>query len=202
MMDRNLGATSATPGDVGALGLLYQWGRKDPFMGSSSISSSSLAASTGTWNFSSGGSAANAEANPMTFYTSMSLSNESWASLKTVNDPCPAGWRVPDGGNNGVWSKSIGSSSSFYYNHGTNGGINFSGKFGSDQTIWYPASGTRSDAGSLSTVGDYGYYWSASPYSYNSGGANSLKFSSGGYVYPATNYGLACGFSVRCQKIL
>ena len=37
MMDRNLGATSATPGDVGALGLLYQWGRKDPFLGSSSI---------------------------------------------------------------------------------------------------------------------------------------------------------------------
>ena len=35
MMDRNLGATSATPGDVGALGLLYQWGRKDPFLGSS-----------------------------------------------------------------------------------------------------------------------------------------------------------------------
>ena len=38
MMDRNLGATSATPGDVGALGLMYQWGRKDPFMGSSSSS--------------------------------------------------------------------------------------------------------------------------------------------------------------------
>ena len=41
MMDRNLGATSATPGDVGALGLLYQWGRKDPFLGSSSISEES-----------------------------------------------------------------------------------------------------------------------------------------------------------------
>ena len=39
VMDRNLGATSATPGDIGALGLLYQWGRKDPFLGSSSISS-------------------------------------------------------------------------------------------------------------------------------------------------------------------
>ena len=37
MMDRNLGATSATPGDVGALGLLYQWGRKDPFLGASEI---------------------------------------------------------------------------------------------------------------------------------------------------------------------
>ena len=49
MMDRNLGATSATPGDAGALGLLYQWGRKDPFLGSSSISSSTLAKSTITW---------------------------------------------------------------------------------------------------------------------------------------------------------
>ena len=49
MMDRNLGATSATPGDVGALGLLYQWGRKDPFLGSSSISSRVDARSTLTW---------------------------------------------------------------------------------------------------------------------------------------------------------
>ncbi len=30
-MDRNLGTTSATPGNVTAKGLLYQWGRKDPF---------------------------------------------------------------------------------------------------------------------------------------------------------------------------
>lgn len=46
MMDRNLGATSATPGDVGALGLFYQWGRKDPFLGSSSISECIPAKST------------------------------------------------------------------------------------------------------------------------------------------------------------
>lgn len=30
-MDRNLGAVSATAGDVGTIGLTYQWGRKDPF---------------------------------------------------------------------------------------------------------------------------------------------------------------------------
>lgn len=30
-MDRNLGATSATAGDVGTMGVVYQWGRKDPF---------------------------------------------------------------------------------------------------------------------------------------------------------------------------
>lgn len=49
MMDRNLGATSAIPGDVGALGLLYQWGRKDPFLGSSSIRRNKEALSTISW---------------------------------------------------------------------------------------------------------------------------------------------------------
>ncbi len=37
MMDRNLGATSANPGEVGSMGLLYQWGRKDPFLGAASV---------------------------------------------------------------------------------------------------------------------------------------------------------------------
>ena len=72
MMDRNLGATSATPGDVGALGLLYQWGRKDPFLGSSSISSDVEAKSTITWpsvvsSDSSNGTIEYAIANPTTF---------------------------------------------------------------------------------------------------------------------------------------
>ena len=35
-MDRNLGATNITPGDMGSIGLFYQWGRKDPFPGSKS----------------------------------------------------------------------------------------------------------------------------------------------------------------------
>lgn len=33
MLDRLLGATSVTPGSVGAIGLYYQWGRKDPLAG-------------------------------------------------------------------------------------------------------------------------------------------------------------------------
>jgi hypothetical protein len=49
MMDRNLGATTAVPGATGSLGLLYQWGRKDPFLGSSSINSSNIASSTIQW---------------------------------------------------------------------------------------------------------------------------------------------------------
>lgn len=38
MMDRNLGALTTIKGDASAIGLIYQWGRKDPFLGSSDIS--------------------------------------------------------------------------------------------------------------------------------------------------------------------
>ena len=37
ILDRNLGATSIVPGDIQSSGLLYQWGRKDPFTGSSAF---------------------------------------------------------------------------------------------------------------------------------------------------------------------
>ncbi len=40
LMDRNLGATSTTPFDVNSLGLYYQWGRKDPFLGQRNTGSS------------------------------------------------------------------------------------------------------------------------------------------------------------------
>lgn len=33
MLDRNLGAWAARPGEEGVCGLLYEWGRKDPFVG-------------------------------------------------------------------------------------------------------------------------------------------------------------------------
>ena len=219
MMDRNLGATSATPGDVGALGLLYQWGRKDPFLGSSSISSSTVAKSTISWpsavsSDSSKGTIAYATANPTTFikynsnnydwyYTgSYSTDNTRWATDKdkSIYDPCPSGWRVPDGGDNGVWSKALGSSSSYpgTYNS-TNEGMNFSGKFGSASTIWYPASGYRFDNGGGQTnVGNDGYYWSASPYSGYY--AYFLYFYCNGNVGPSLSNSRAFGYSVRCLQ--
>ncbi|MDE5815709.1 MAG: hypothetical protein K2H42_05435, partial [Alistipes sp.] len=46
VMDRNLGATSATPYDWRANGLLYEWGRKDPFIGGDAA----LLGATGTRN--------------------------------------------------------------------------------------------------------------------------------------------------------
>ena len=219
MMDRNLGATSATPGDVGALGLLYQWGRKDPFLGSSSISETVVAKSTLTWpaaveTNSSVGTVDYVTANPTTFVTADSFSyfdwhyssrdNTLWTTsdkTKSIYDPCPAGWRVPDGSSNGIWSKAIGSSSSYNGTYdNANEGMNFSGKFGSASTIWYPASGYRNDYdGSPFDVGNYGYYWSASPYSHL---AYYLYFNNRGYVDPSYYGSRAVGQSVRCLQVI
>ena len=215
MMDRNLGATSATPGDIGALGLLYQWGRKDPFLGSSSISSNVEVKSTGTWPSSvtastSKGNVDYATANPMTFILGTdssyydwhysSRNNDLWKSSKTIYDPCPAGWRVPDGGDNGVWSKACGSSDYFsdYPYDSTDEGMNFTGKFGGASVIWYPASGYRYyNDGSLYFVGYGGYYWSVTPYSND---AYYLGFSNYGNVNPSSSNNRTYGQAVRCLQ--
>lgn len=219
MMDRNLGATSATPGDVGALGLLYQWGRKDPFLGSSSISSNAMAKSTITWpspvsTNSSRGKVSYVTANPTTFVSASSSpydwhyssrDNTLWTTsdkTKSIYDPCPAGWRVPDGGSNGVWSKAKGSSSYFSNTYSsTNEGMNFSGKFGSASTIWYPASGRRESLdGSLRYVGGSVSCWSASPVGGSSNGAYILNFYDDGCVETSNYGGRSYGFSVRCVR--
>ena len=213
MMDRNLGATSATPGDVGARGLLYQWGRKDPFLGLLSISSYAIEAkSTITWpsavsSNSSNGTIEFATTHPTTFidynssnrdwyYTGgSSTDNTRWTTsdkAKSIYDPCPAGWRVPDGGSNGIWSKAGFDDTTSDW---TNRGMSFS--ISSPSTTWYPASGYRhSSGGNFGDVGSHGYYWSASP---SSDRAYSLHFSSYG-VNPSYDNPRAYGCSVRCLQ--
>ena len=213
MMDRNLGATSATPGDIGALGLLYQWGRKDPFLGSSSINSDTIAKSTIAWpstvsSDSSNGTIDYATANPTTFITynsknydwhytgSSSTDNTRWTTSersKSIYDPCPAGWRVPDGGGNGIWSKA-GFDDTTY--DSTNEGISFS--ISSPSKTWYPASGYRDyDFDGLYLVGSDGYYWSASPFGDL---ACLLLIYDNGSVTPSDYYNRAHGLSVRCLQ--
>lgn len=58
ILDRNLGATSSAVDDVASLGFYYQWGRKDPFIGSNTVGSGvltkrieSVAFTTGTADF-------------------------------------------------------------------------------------------------------------------------------------------------------
>lgn len=216
MMDRNLGATSATPGYVVALGLMYQWGRKDPFMGSCSIDSNYDAEATISWpsavtSNSSIGTIEYATSHPTTFITynsynndwyytgSSRIDNTRWTTsdkAKSIYDPCPPGWRVPDGGSNGVWSKANDSSSSFNRYYDTyDEGMNFSGQFGNASTIWYPASGFRSpSSGKLSSVGKENGYWSASS-------TCGFRFFCDGSVQPhVEKFHQADGFPVRCIK--
>ena len=219
MMDRNLGATSATPGDVGALGLLYQWGRKDPFLGSSSTSSSTVALSTITWpspvmRSTLAHDATYHVANPTTFITSNNsrqnydwfftssseYHNDRWpdsGSPKSIYDPCPAGWRVPDGGENGIWAKAHGSSTNYNSTYdSTKRGFDFSGDFGESSPIWYPVVKRRSyETGNLSSD-NTGCYWSCSPTS----NMVYYLYTSSSNVNPASYAFRAFGQPVRCCK--
>ena len=224
MMDRNLGATSATPGDVGALGLLYQWGRKDPFLGSSSINNEMVEAkSTISWllsasSESSCGTIEYAISHPTTFIKGNS-SNSDWYytgnnttddtrwtpsdQVKSIYDPCPAGWRVPDGGNNGVWARALGMSSGLLeitLYDSANKGTNLAAIFGSDQIIWYPASGQHDISAYLVGVGLYGGYWSVSANSSRGTGGSCLNVANSGSIYPLGVDKRAAACSVRCYK--
>ncbi len=113
-MDRNLGALDAWPGSIGAAGLIYQWGRKDPFPGIGSADGAEPARYDGAGEplptvpeqAAQFGTLELAAANPHLFYK-ISYKTNDWTSpsdddlwggvsrTKTKWDPCPAGWRVP-----------------------------------------------------------------------------------------------------------
>lgn len=112
MLDRNLGAVSAEPDDWRSIGLLYEWGRKDPFAGAGAIGASGVSQTPmydangpvsmkkvagGT-----GGTIAYSIANPMTFIM--------YAQSKT-NEAKPAyayDWLLT--GDNALWGNAGGES--------------------------------------------------------------------------------------------
>ena len=202
MMDRNLGAISATPGNVGALGLHYQWGRKDPFIGSSSTSSNILALSTGTWSRVSGYQSIDYTIeNPTTYVTGLewcsSLSDEQrWMdSKKTIYDPCPTGYRIPKGGPDGFWASA---------NIGIKGdpikmGIYWT--LANNDTAWYPSANFRRyNTGVLSSGEPIGYYFSATPRDAEYGDVYAIQFYSNGYILDKTTSAYGAGCSVRCIR--
>lgn len=98
MMDRNLGATSVIPDyqgaettDYSAYGLYYQWGRKDPFPYLGSIVPLDVVQVSGDSY-----TVDHSVQNPTVASDMWSTEDDLWDSSKTMYDPCPAGWRVPD----------------------------------------------------------------------------------------------------------
>ena len=201
---------------------LYQFGRKDAFPGVDA--SKLAANSHFTQNAGDNMSIKNGIQHPDNFYTNglswwpapptgYSYYNL-WSAdntvggfndnsvIKTVYDPCPVGFKMPasnaftgftaNGQNSGPMNVDGTSDGQTYRN---NFGHNFWTNSSKTATINFPASGCRDVSdGSLSLVGDYGYYWSAGPHSRDNGFSLVFAFSS---LYPATNNYRSYGFSAR-----
>jgi hypothetical protein len=239
MMDRNLGATSAEINDPASMGLLYQWGRKDPFLNICAFETYDTnpddgervtlgvreSKSTITWpspvdgnkNY---GTIAYAIANPTTFityernldwlYSSTSTTDATrWQSVKTIYDPCPAGWRVPDGGPDGIWVKH-GLLTDGEVHHSTYPGLVLKGAEGED--MWYPMSTCiRGSTGVYETSGIAGSFWSATQrpnttYFYtlevcSYSPKNGLGRGSDIVTFPSYSSYAGYGNSVRCCRI-
>ena len=187
MMDRNIGALSNSPESQLSNGLMYQWGRKDPFMGSADrtkavkMYSTHPAATVNNWetpitqNYT--------IQYPNTFICSQQGGNytgdlitsgnfkywKTHSQSKPKHDPCPAGWRVPDGGTDSdynPWTISkraaITNLELFdmdkvnlgaYIDLTSNGG-----------KAWYPCNGyLQAETSDLMMSGALTYYWSATP---------------------------------------
>ncbi|MFA5713883.1 MAG: hypothetical protein WC960_06905 [Bacteroidales bacterium] len=218
LMDRNLGAKASGRGDVGSLGLYYQWGRKDPFISASDIAffdgetvsyAHPAEAHPTVVPFTIGGTVSYSVKHPTTFVCSTVNGVENsyradWlkepiASLwmeseKSIFDPCPQGFKVA---NRYSWAGLNSENFQFdYFNRGRGNNL-----------VWYPAAGCiRGEVGELRYVGTHGYsIWIAT--------SNISTSSSGVKSYYARNLWFthttltvdysasrAHGATVRCMK--
>ena len=188
---------------------LYQFGRKDAFPGTDTTPDGSFNKDGGN-NM----SVTNGIQHPETFYTIGS----SWSGgynqynlwsmdntttgyndnsvVKTIYDPCPAGFHMPASNAFTGFTKNGQNSGPMNVSGAWECGWNFNNKISSpDATVYFPASGYRySSDGSLNSVGTYGFYWSAVPSSTSDG--CDLGFLSGS-VYPLSNTTRTYGFAAR-----
>ena len=191
----------------------YQWGRSVPTLGPAAYNSTTNATSYGVLSFAnksnSGGAYQQGILNPTTFWTKSSTPYN-WfgtspyynlwdancsttgcsdnTTVKTVYDPSPVGFKIPNGNVFSYFSASnvVGSFSN---------GLKFK-KNSSDTTgIFFPASGYRYSSGSIINVSTFGDVWTTATYSYNY--AYMLDFASSN-VYPQNSNYRAYGFSVCC----
>lgn len=121
LMDRNLGALSGTVDNARSNGLLYEWGRKDPFPGNAVLSKTAQMMATARTSIGriSATDAQGSSSNNLTYsirhpqmyihnlvggtgkldwYSKGSTQNNNlWGATKTIYDPCPPGYKVPEG---------------------------------------------------------------------------------------------------------
>lgn len=185
MMDRNLGATSIDPDSPKCYGLLYQWGRKDPFPGQGmmdgnlqskytlgTVPKTPVDAATGTIDYTT--------THPTEFITATQESEYDWifaercdtlwSDKKSKFDPCPPGWRVPTGRQagktNGVWYTAMNTSETWSRTKaGSHGCLDAKDKLvPSSVSCILPTSGRILSSGAYVQCGTRGFYWSNNQY--------------------------------------
>ena len=184
----------------------YQWGRPNPMLLPSAWNSTSNHTPGSITNASKASSLAIGLYNPTTFYYN-SYSPYNWFgdksyynlwdaactgtgnsdndTVKTVYDPCPVGWKIPNG--NTFTGLSVLSSA--------NGIVKMRRYSGDTVGVGFPMSGLRdSSSGSLYNVGSYGFVWLSSARSQNDA---CILYLSSSNVYPQNPGYRADGFSVR-----
>lgn len=104
-MDRNLGALSNERNNPKSNGLLYQWGRKDPFAGKAVDDGTTSINTTSDLIYCAKFIPSDecktdvdySIANPTTFIGNWneSMDGDLWSGSLAINNPCPKGWTIP-----------------------------------------------------------------------------------------------------------
>ena len=208
-MDRNLGALNTLTPAVPEL--MFQWGRKDPF-----LKDNMYTANGGSFSFLTVTSPVDpflsSIKEPATFYKVTSAGawygdpgeiEDLWQdNAKTVFDPCPYGWRIPK---NGSWNGFKQNVNFFTWNYDKYSeyliGVG-------EKAIYRLGGRIQYNDGDLQPLKTHGYLWS-STLSEGSDNAYSLYYESksasgnlsNGVVDPNRLQSKAYGLSVRCVKI-
>ena len=216
--------TQNNGGKKEGISTLYQFGRKDAFPGTDEIfpqgsitknAGDNMSITNGIQNpqnfYTWGGSWSGTPPTGYSYYNLWSADNTTTGYndntvVKTVYDPCPVGFKMP-ASNAFTGFTSNGQVQSGAANINANGtadsqdkfsaayGHNFYTNSSKNATIFFPASGCRSNGdGSLVNVGYIGYYWSAVPVSMVVGCSLIFYWN---YVNPQDSNDRPVGFAAR-----
>lgn len=218
IMSRNLGALVDAPANavatVESYGLLYQWGRKDPFPGNKGLTTKGSASVSGVAMTSQDGTLTIEESikNPTVFaksnddkdwVTEGENDNSLWSTKKTIYDPCPPGYIVPTRNTSAhYWSGTKLNELDAADNFVDNGSTCYSYQLGTSTPIVFPYAGyIQMKYGDQYKPGLRTYVWSSYASSY--GGNVDVAYTvyartEATAEYKRTEKGKCLGASVRC----
>ena len=216
---------------------LYQWGRKDPFLGSiGDANTNKCIATPEIYPVTSGSGSTDSQSvniananeryslmirQPYRGYRASSIGDalNAWDSdntaystdskvLKTVYDPCPPGYAVPryysftgftsNGRSQTNVNNIYGDWQDADLQLGLPAGWNFTtSATNANKTVFFPSSGFRLYAGSISQVNQRGYYWTAAPYETSGDSASEGAMFMSNRVDPEYNIPYSHACSIR-----